>query len=615
MISVDVNQGTSLQGSAHDISESILNSIVDKIISVSQDDEDICPITSSNVLSLSPDDLPPLSIKSSEFEVSRMVYEQFYKSSPTNQASPELSPQELLVSIEDLLIHGNRDEAINFCITYKQWPMALIISSICGASTYQYVVKQFLDQSVPEGSPLHTLSLIYSNQSSLLLKARPTSLLPTTILAPNYHNPSMNEASLQQQLQLHQQEEIYRQKSISYQWKRNLAAILTNKGRYQYYHCIHSYLSISLSIHLFICLGIDWETIASSLGDKLAHDHFDIMAAHVTYLCCRHLPNYNPLLSTTLTRTQGSYGKLSELENSSGTLTRSNSIPRIRAGSGGNASNTSTTSTTAGVALSTSNSSNNIKEKGLTDSNKSKLKPKFQLLGLLSYTTISTDIPGRLIYHLTPYSRNMTDCYSISALRMTEILEWSLNVGYQLYTATISSQQSSTAVNPSSSGNTSISLFGKSFSGFFGFSSDKSSNNNSSSEVTGEASSSSNSYSNGNPNGNPNEYSYLHNYDIFKEYSFISLDQLMKLRHYLCPIKLRLAYTLNDYGFNQEALAYASYVKDTVSTQTLTPANTFSERFLKDLDEFIDRLLVVTGDATRFYLLNILTRLISLNFR
>ena len=180
--------------------------------------------------------------------------------------------------------------------------------------------------------------------------------------------------------------------------------------------------------------------------------------------------------------------------------------------------------------------------------------------------------------------RDFADCYSISCIRMTEIFEWCLATGLQF------DSNKSTANAGVAAG------FSKSLSGLFGFSSESTP-----SVAVGDS----------------------------KEVSFakISTEQLYSIKSVLCPVKLRLAFLLCDFGLIQEALSYAQSVKDAVSSiesqgkflacihlvrQILicfivknvknaaangepTGLKPFSKKFVQDLDDFVTRLQISLG--------------------
>lgn len=107
------------------------------------------------------------------------------------------------LEIENLLLLGRREEAINYAMDNNEWAMALLISGICGTQLYQDVVKRYANACYPSESSLHLLSLVYSNQA----------LSSTRI--PKQLGPSPLQVNT---------------RTIVSLWRRNLASILSNKG-------------------------------------------------------------------------------------------------------------------------------------------------------------------------------------------------------------------------------------------------------------------------------------------------------------------------------------------------------------------------------------------------
>ena len=82
--------------------------------------------------------------------------------------------EEHLSTLENLLLRGNREDALAFATANGLWPIALIIAGVCGKEAYQDVVRRYADASFgPHGSerlPLHLMCLLYSNQAEGTLK-------------------------------------------------------------------------------------------------------------------------------------------------------------------------------------------------------------------------------------------------------------------------------------------------------------------------------------------------------------------------------------------------------------------------------------------------------------
>lgn len=69
------------------------------------------------------------------------------------------------IAVEKLLLVGDRDAALQLAITHGDWALAMLLSCVCGSDRYQEVVKAYAAASFPSATPLHTLSLVYSNQA------------------------------------------------------------------------------------------------------------------------------------------------------------------------------------------------------------------------------------------------------------------------------------------------------------------------------------------------------------------------------------------------------------------------------------------------------------------
>jgi hypothetical protein len=66
-----------------------------------------------------------------------------------------------------LQMRGNREEAVDEALESKNYALALLIASVCGADTYQIVAQRFADEVLSPGSPLHTVALMLSQNLEL----------------------------------------------------------------------------------------------------------------------------------------------------------------------------------------------------------------------------------------------------------------------------------------------------------------------------------------------------------------------------------------------------------------------------------------------------------------
>ena len=79
--------------------------------------------------------------------------------------------KESILAIQDLLLRGKREAAATMAARDGHWPLALIISGVCGKDTYQNIVRSYADKHIGQDSSnndqqksLHLLCLLYSNQ-------------------------------------------------------------------------------------------------------------------------------------------------------------------------------------------------------------------------------------------------------------------------------------------------------------------------------------------------------------------------------------------------------------------------------------------------------------------
>jgi hypothetical protein len=133
--------------------------------------------------------------------------------------------------------------------------------------------------------------------------------------------------------------------------------------------------------------------------------------------------------------------------------------------------------------------------------------------GAHQYSLLGCDV-------FSPRHRAIADCLSLCALRMTEILEWALN-------------RSLTDSNNNAGGNASASSLSKSIIGLFGLGGG--SGGKAADQHTQGAAAT----------------------DSIQSFG-ISQMRLLHVRSVLCPLKLRLAYILADFGMVKEAAAYAT---------------------------------------------------------
>ena len=140
---------------------------------------------------------------------------------------------DVISTIEGLLLTGKREEAIELAICNNDWGLALLIGSAMGSTRYQQLVRQYADHSFPKHSPVHLMSMLFSNQGPSAITTTGNAEFPTASTMPV--------------------------SGLLSAWRRNLAAIVANK------------------------VG-DWDQSLQALGDRLLSESSDVMAAHFAYI-------------------------------------------------------------------------------------------------------------------------------------------------------------------------------------------------------------------------------------------------------------------------------------------------------------------------------------------
>jgi hypothetical protein len=150
----------------------------------------------------------------------------------------EVADLSCLKNVEKLLLWGKREEAVQEAIRSKNFAMALLVASMCDRATFQEATKEFADDILSTGSPLHTLAMLFSGQlqapadSSLDRNGAKTSI-------------SIWDNGAQQ---------------LCLSWRQHLAATISNRT-------------------------LGWDRIVLSLGDHLL-DSGCIQAAHFCFVVC-----------------------------------------------------------------------------------------------------------------------------------------------------------------------------------------------------------------------------------------------------------------------------------------------------------------------------------------
>ncbi|KAL7561967.1 hypothetical protein ACA910_022522 [Epithemia clementina (nom. ined.)] len=70
-------------------------------------------------------------------------------------------------SVEQLLVRGKREEAVECALREHQYGLALLVAGMCGRDTYQRAAERFCNNALAEGSPLHTIAVMFSSPSQV----------------------------------------------------------------------------------------------------------------------------------------------------------------------------------------------------------------------------------------------------------------------------------------------------------------------------------------------------------------------------------------------------------------------------------------------------------------
>ena len=96
---------------------------------------------------------------------------------PTDPIDPAMVA-ETMASVQASLLKGQREKALAAALDAKQYPLALLIASICGRQKYQEVVRQYMASISHVGSVLHTVGMVFSGQGDVVAK-NPNEMLVT----------------------------------------------------------------------------------------------------------------------------------------------------------------------------------------------------------------------------------------------------------------------------------------------------------------------------------------------------------------------------------------------------------------------------------------------------
>jgi hypothetical protein len=149
-------------------------------------------------------------------------------------AAPALTA-ERQQELEALLLVGSREEALALALKWEQFPLAMLIGTVCGREQFQQAVRAFADKSFSPSSSLHFVSMIYSNQASSTLKYGGRQAPERALGGPNSHS-FYGSSSSSSSSSSHSA--AYRPQPVSWasaspmvrDWRKHLGCILSNKS-------------------------------------------------------------------------------------------------------------------------------------------------------------------------------------------------------------------------------------------------------------------------------------------------------------------------------------------------------------------------------------------------
>lgn len=136
-----------------------------------------------------------------------------------------------LVAVQEHLLRGEREKAVEVALDGKHFAMALLVASMCSRETYYAAAKTYADSALLTGSPLHTTAMLFCGQ----LQAPDVGASTSSFWGGDSD-------------------------SLRRQWRSHLSAIISNRT-------------------------VGWDRIAVSLGDRLL-ELGETTAAHVCYMVC-----------------------------------------------------------------------------------------------------------------------------------------------------------------------------------------------------------------------------------------------------------------------------------------------------------------------------------------
>jgi len=161
-----------------------------------------------------------------------------------NGSTPAITPSKQLPSstpveddddlrmerVQNLLLRGNRVEAVKEAVERKDFATALLVASMCDPETYKFAAKSYAENVFAGGSPMYTIGMLFSGSMQV----------PTESSSGSFWGIGANE--------------------LNGTWKKHLAAVISNRTA-------------------------GWDRVVLSLGDRL-REIGAVEGAHFCYMIC-----------------------------------------------------------------------------------------------------------------------------------------------------------------------------------------------------------------------------------------------------------------------------------------------------------------------------------------
>jgi hypothetical protein len=202
----------------------------------------------------------PAELDGNKFSVNNALHGKIYqknesflqqKSSPPSNNAEKFSRVQYLTQIEVYLLAGQREAAYELAMQQEDWSLAMMFACVLGPEKYQEVMKVYAQKNFAPTSPLHLVSMLYSNQAQKTIALHGSSAGKFLHNPQQFQNPNAIGAPSTSTAE---------SSNVLSEWKMVVSILLSNKTH-------------------------DWEQLMNTLALRLQSESKDIFAAHFVYLC------------------------------------------------------------------------------------------------------------------------------------------------------------------------------------------------------------------------------------------------------------------------------------------------------------------------------------------